>query len=707
MRALTISAVIAAALAPQGCSCGNDSDLTDGGMDNPTFDQCDADPEAFAQHAFLALDGHRARSQGEIDVYADIFKQAKDLDPDGTGPDPRELVARAIMNRPEFAERWIDVFMDALHVQRTDIQSEVDCWNTAARATVSPALATAVRDQMATQSGDGGGSWTMLDLARSAIALDDLTPVYRAQLFSMVAHPIPAANVPDIEAELARREDFGSTFDASYLHRDVVCLGCHTSETSVTDSDEPELDRHWPTPGAPERAVYGNPMGVSSERAHTAFRVDRFVVMNGSQRPWGWTNACGRFATPANIGDDIAGIDGKLASVVGTRTTVYTLEQALARGFAALRGVGVAEDETIADPDTALAWLVTLKMTEDVWRAATGTQLTIANYFPRNQAARDLLYSLANTYAKSGFSLKALLVAVVTSDYFARLAPDAGCGASPYTYPNVFDPWVIADADETRRHNGPGDAVTAIDARTLMGALSFAMEWTTQPGGNRFPDFGEGCTGTGSSTCQQLNANCQQFQACCTTYQVACQMGGVFPSVEVPFQQSVGTFMRNSERGFRGLDFQARLAWEDRYGACARPSWVPNDFIDGLVGRGAANPSTTVGDVISALKDRLINEPTIDPGAETEALAAIVGPLDASATAATVDGVRRVCGALVVSPQFLLQGIAGRSGERPVLTPGNADYAAICAEVAAGGIAGHTITCGSGSDPTLTLSVAR
>jgi hypothetical protein len=230
-----------------------------------------------------------------------------------------------------------------------------------------------------------------------------------------------------------------------------------------------------------------------------------------------------------------------------------------------------------------------------------------------------------------------------------------------------------------------------------MSSLSFALEWPTQPGGNRFPDFGEGCTGTGSATCQQLNANCQQFDSCCTSYQVACQMGGVFPSVEVPFQQSVGTFLRNSERGFRGLDFQARLAWEDRYGACARPGWVTNDFIDGLVGRGAANPSTTVGDVISALKDRLINEPAIEAGVETDALTAIVGPLDASATAATADGVRRVCGALVVSPQFLLQGIAGRGGEPPILTPGDVNYGAICADLATRGVEGHTITCDSGS----------
>jgi arsenate reductase len=84
----------------------------------------------------------------------------------------------------------------------------------------------------ATTAGDGKGAWSMADLARSAIALDDPTPLYRAQLFSMMAHPIIAANVPAVEAELARRADFGETFDSGFLHRDVVCLACHNSERS-------------------------------------------------------------------------------------------------------------------------------------------------------------------------------------------------------------------------------------------------------------------------------------------------------------------------------------------------------------------------------------------------------------------------------------------------------------------------------------------
>jgi hypothetical protein len=55
-----------------------------------------------------------------------------------------------------------------------------------------------------------------------------------------------------------------------------------------------------------------------------------------------------------------------------------------------------------------------------------------------------------------------------------------------------------------------------------------------------------------------------------------------------------------------------------------------------------------------------------------------------------------VCGALLEAPQFLLQGIAGRGGARPVLAPDTAGYAAICDALATGGIGvpGRGVTCG-------------
>lgn len=666
-RFLAIAIVLAA--------CGNDH-RPDGDDTNDTdvpFTECAGDPATFVRQSFLALDGRRPKSQAEVDVYVDLYTQTE-----AAGRDPKDAVARAIMTQPEFSDRWIETFMDALHVQRLDYQTEASCWDKTLRPTVDGGLATAVRSMAATTAGDGKGAWTMLDLAQSAIALDDITPVYRAQLFSMVAHPIPAANVPAIEAELARRADFGDTFDSAYLHRDMVCLGCHNSEHSVTDSDDAETDRHWPVPGLSELAVYGMSVGIAPDRAHTAFRVDDFVD-KGTAKPWGWTADCGSFAS--SVPDDPADVDGKLASVVGKRTTVYQLEAALGRGFDKLRGMAppIEANGGISDPDTALAWLVTLKITEDVWKQTTGTGLTIANYFPRNRAASDELFRLASAYTQSGFSLKALLVAIVQSDYFNRKPAELGCGKGPYTYPAVFDPWVLADADPARRLNGPGDIVTAIDPRTLITATNAALEWPAQPMPSRFPDYGDGCE---TETCSQMSSYCSAQHACCNAYKAACQMTGVLPSEQVPFERGIGMFLRNSERGFRGLDFQARLVWENRYGSCAKPRWVTTDFIDKIVTAASSDPSMTLGDLVAAIKDRIIGEPQLLDGTEKAALVAMFGAnLDQPVTSAAAGPARELCGALLESPQFLLQGIAGRGGESR-LTPTDASYDAICAALA-------------------------
>jgi hypothetical protein len=663
--------------------------------DNSTpFDQCGADPATFVRQSFLALDGRRPKSQAEVDVYVDLYNAAG-----MQSLDPKDTVARAIMNNPEFDEHWVDVVMDAMHVQRVDIQTEAACWETALRPTVDAMLATSIRGARATTTGDGQ-PFSMLDLARSALVLDDLTPIYRAELFSLVDHPIPAANVAPVQAELARREDFGATFDSAYLHRNIVCLGCHNSEHSVTDNDDPAKDRFWPVPGLPEKGVYGMSNGVDVTRAHGVFRVDGFVE-NGTTRPWSWTPECGSFAPPAGIPADPASIDTKLASITGAKPTVFDLEAALGRGFEALRGnpLVVGTDGAIADPDTALAWLVTLKITEDIWQQATGTTLTIANYFPRNEAASDLLDQLATKFIVSGYSLKALLSAIVATNYFDRLPAEAACGSGPYTYPNVYDPWVISDSDPAKRLNGPGDAVTAVDARTLVTAANAALSWPLPPGATRFPDYGEpGCE---TETCAQLPSDCG-FGQCCTTYHTVCQMGGVSPAVALAFDRGVGVFLRNSERGFRGIDFQARLVWENQYGACARPAWVTTDLIDGLMTAGMADPTATVGDVVSALKDRLVGEPAVAAGPETDAVVAIVGPLASPVSSLQPANVRRLCGALLGSPQFLLQGIAGHGGARPKLTPADAGYDAICAGLATQGLGvpGKAVTCAAG---TLTL----
>ncbi|MBK9037447.1 MAG: hypothetical protein IPL61_40420 [Myxococcales bacterium] len=616
-----------------------------GGDDGPGPDpgqldwrECDSTAEGFVRDATLALLGRRPTSQHEVDAFAALYRAAEDaVAADPTAPPPRAVVARALLAGPERGPRWTAHVMDALRVARVDDQSLAGCWGEARRTTIDPALAEFVRDNPAGSTAPA--AFSMLDLAQSAIALDDLTPIYRAHLFALVGQPLIAANVPPLEAELARRADVGATFDATYLNRDLVCLGCHNSEASVTDADDPGLDRHWPLPGLVDRALFGNSFGIGEPVAHAPFRVDGFVIETGRWQPWGMTRACGDFADPATVGPDPAGIAGHLGSLTGDRLTVRDLEAALARGFAALRagGLTIAADGTIADPDAALAYMVATSIVESAWREIIGTPLTIANYFPRNQAARDLLQELTDGFVASGFSLDHLLVAIVSTDYFSRLPPSAGCSVGPYPYPAVYDPWVIADPDPARHGNGPGDAVTPVSARTLLSAAYAALGWPA-PATEAFPVDEEACA---PLACGDLQSYCNFADACCVTYEAVCR-GTVDPAVldEMPFQRAIGAFLKLGERGFRGLDFQARLAWEDRFGTCRKPTRVTvDDFVDRAVAAGQAAPGATVADVVLVLKDRLVGEASIEPTAEAPALAAVLGSaLDAPAAASTVDG---------------------------------------------------------------------
>lgn len=622
------------------------------------------------------------------------------------------------MADPSFADRWSEHVMDALQIARIEDQSQRSCYGRARRdpgeGIADGALAAAVRDGSPREPADEAGRFTMLDLLRSAIALDDLSVVYRAHLYALVSRAIPAANVPPVEAELARREDFGLLFDAAYLNRDLVCLGCHNSDESVTYSPEPSQNRHWPVPGRFEAAIYGDPTGIDAARAHAAFRYEGLVVDptdGGAVRPWGWDAACGSFR-PDGLAPDPAGVDGRLGSLRGDLLTVFDLDAALGRGFESLARDGLVTDDTgaIADPDAAMAYLVAAAITEGVWRDVIGAPLTIANYFPRNQAARDELARLTARFIASRYSLRELLVAIVTSDYFDRRPPEAGCGAGPYDMPAIYDPWVTSDPDPARRQNGPGDAVAALPPRVLLRAAHDALEWP-RPRTYAFPeDSIEVAVCLDTYSCQELEGLCADEGTCCEAYEIGCVdppgPGEATNDEMRAFERGVGVFLKRGERGFRGLDFQARLVFEDAFGACRSPVDQP-DFIGGLVERAGATDGATVGDVVAALKDRLVGDPRTDGGSgERAAIEAIFGaPL--SAPAASVPELearaRAMCGVLLSSPLFLLGGIAAPDGDVvPLLTPASASYSAICEALAARSpLGGYDLTC---SDSQLVVS---
>lgn len=681
----------------------------------PSFRECVASDQSFVRQAMLAVVGHRPRSQAEVKVYADLMAAVRarsDADDTADPRDPRDLVVRAMLAEPGVIDRWSEVLMDAVKVARIEDQSQRSCYGARQRADDNGTLAAHVRDNLGSSAGDGLGSFSMLDLVRSAIALDDVSPVYRAHLFALVSRPIPAANVGPVEAELARREDYGTVFDAAYLNRDIVCLGCHNSEGSVTEHPDPAVNRHWPLPGSFERALYGSPVGVAPERAHAPFRFESFVgdTGGGTVSPWDWSPACGLFSADA-VPPDIAGVDGLFGNLRGDALTVFDLERALASGFESLAagGLEIGADGTIDDPDAALAYMVSASVAEAVWTEIIGTRLTISNYFPRNSESRDILFELTERLVANQYSLAELIIAVLTSDFFNRAAPSAGCGAGPYNMPPVFDPWVTGDDDPERRRGGAGDAVVALSARTLIGATYAALEWK-RPFFVRFPEQPaeiEICEALFS--CAEMAEQCSQDGTCCLSNEYLCANppgpGEPTGLDSYRFQKGIGAFLKNGQSGFRGLDFQARLVFEDRFGACRNPTSQP-DFVSELVdAAGAAD--APVGEVVAALKDRLVGSASVShrslagSASEKDAIEGIFGAeltAPTSAVAELEDRTRALCGALLSSPQFLLTGVAPADGAYvPTLTPEAFRYPAVCARVASRDLGGGLVaTCSGG-----------
>lgn len=621
-----------------GCmsSCADKGD-DDDDDDDFVVGECDAGDAAFVRTSTLAVLGRRTFGQYEVSEILDSASGA----PDDSAR--RSAILDAVFaNEDEYVDRWTEAIMDHLRVPRMDDQAMNACYGVRSRSDDSGQLAEYARDNLASDPGDGNGAFTMRDMLASAIRADDLSPIYRGHLFAMLSRPIPAANVLDpAVAELARRQDFGYLFDATYLNRDLVCLGCHNSEFSVTD-DAGDQDRHWPLPGLLEKAVYGASTGVNPDNAHAMFRCQDFsfdeffgcTPSGPTVAPWGWNTDCGQFSPDPP--PDLAGVSVTFATLQGDTSTVFDLEAALKRGVDVLAtdGLVLAGDGTPVDSEAAFAYLLAMSISEMAWEEIVGSPLTIANYFPRNQAQRDELKRITDAFVASHFSLRTLVTAILGSPYVNQKAPVDGCGTGAHVMPAIYDPWTLGEATEELRNNSPADGVAALPPLVLTRAAHSAMEWPVDE------------------------------------YRMFPQTGA-----DVVFLRGTGVFLKNGEPGFKGLDFQARLVWEARYAPC--DAGVP-DFVTGLVADAGA---ATVRDVVVALKDRLVNEASIDetPAAsggsgEAEAIEALFGASLDDPTSAVADlegSTRQLCGALLSSPQFLLGGLADpTNGPVPLLNSG-------------------------------------
>lgn len=666
----------AASGAGGGASSSNGGAVTggaggEGGTDQTPFDWtvCQSTAAAWVRRGLMAVLGRRPESQAEADVYEDLLTSLRLLH--ASSPNADHVAKRALIelwsHDPGYALRWGDFVMDALRVTRVETKSQQSCYLGAVTPTDDGELARWVRDHSAKEQAPD--AFSLNQLVASSLALDDLSPVYRAHLFATVTKPISGANVDFFELERARRQDFGATFFRSYLHRDLVCMGCHNSESSVTYDPDPAQSRAWPLDGLFEKALFGasdgqhpeteSPLGTDEMRSRSMFRVSG--VIDGDKQPFGWSSACGQFSEPDT--DDPLAVDTYFGSVRGLRVSVWDLERALARGTQRIKQSGLTRSPggEIADPDDAFAYLVATAITNQVFAEVMGPPLTIANYFPRNAFQKETLEALTNAFVEGGFSLRTLLSSIATLPLFNLQDPAEGCGPA-YSLPGVYEPFSREEATPDRRGNSQADAVFPMSTKPMRRALHRAMDW---PMWSEFPE------------------------------EIA---------EERERQLAWGFFLKDAEPGFRGLDFQGRLSWEQSYGECASPD-DQEDFIDALAARALASGATN-RDVVLALKERLVARPIVESTAESAALEALMGAgLDAPVTPDVTSWARSICGALTMSPQFMMLGpVPSERAARPVLSDLQTTYDAVCRKLeqrAAARKLGFTIGC---TEPLVTSS---
>ena len=538
----------------------------------------------------------------------------------------RDVAVRAMARTAAGQAAWADWFEDELYVARTGDKEFSRCFQTPRLPDQGGELVAWLRDAPPTAQYPLG-RFSMADVLRDAIAADDLSVIHRSYLFARMAKPTVGANVSAEELEYNARVNFGELFLQTYLHRNNTCMACHNSEYSVT----PETT--FPVPGLVEKAVFGASSGLPVvDASHAMFAVDgvvrepqyRFerqdvVVTYPGLEPWGMVGQCGSFWDPAErvVEPDWLGQDDRfLVSPYGAEGSVWDVESRLGAGMEGLRGQGlVVGDDGSVDGDQALAWLVGMHLADRVWNQAVGAPLTIAHGFPRNEGQQQILARLTRALVER-WSLADLLVAVTAEPAFN---PGVSCGADPYGMPAVYDPWTTTAAPG-QQGNGPGDRAHALPSRAVLRSAHDALGWPAPPEWS-------------------------------------------LSNKELTVLAAIGVFLRESQPGSAGSDFQGFLEFEALYGACRHPfGRAPGDLITALSVAGPAR-GATVGELAGVVRDRLLHDATMD-ATEAELVGALFGvPLDTPAAEAPAlrDGLGAYCGALLLSPGFWL-GTEARAG---------------------------------------------
>ena len=711
--------------------------------DSEVVERCDAGDEAFVRRLIPALWGRRPASSDEVDLLAQLAASIG-----------REGLVERMARSSEYVERWRLFVLDAMTVSRIHERSNPWCYGTPLLWPPDAELAAHVRDHTPQESARHSSAWTMYDLTASALVLDDLSPVYLANLF---VHLSVDFRTPNPETARGFRGTRVLDFTHAYLGRRLECLTCHTSRASTTDHPDPALDRTWQVPGWFEEAVFGDGAGRPIADMRPFFRrrgvvagayydndpvprEERPAELLEAHAPWGIDISCGRYWLPEEVApDDLQDDAAFFIRSFGADASVWDLVDLLRTGFDTLRAPGSAlPAEGAADQhlggEEAFVWMLAMTLADQVWSEVHGFPLTVSHGFARVEGQRDILRALAERFVQNGYSLRSLVAAAVLHPYFNQRSP-ATClqgAADAYLLP-VFDPWGEEDGVVGDLRNTVGQTVQRLPARTLVRSATWAMGWAPP----------------------------QEFFLT------------VHPD---PLYEQLGVFMKPPAPGFRGTSFQMTLAWEHRFAACRDPQpdecayfpileedlYGPNsreecplcgqaaaeicawderccdvdwaaicdpipctekseqpedvfmmsafpppprapddlDFVSKLL--QAAPDSATFRDAVAALKDRLLTDPRL-ADSEAPVLEALLGRSLGELLSTDPDAdarLRRVCGALLATPQFLLYGLEGAIAppeSRPGLAVGGSDFESLCQHARATLFDPGELTCEPGT----------
>ncbi len=630
----------------------------DGGEPTPpdpdTAESCDAGDEAFVKRLIPLMQGRKPEGMREVRLLVSMIVQL-----DALGVDGRAVLARGLASGDLYLRRWRQFMWEQLRINRVEMKSNFTCYSVANGPNAGPELAAFIRDNPALDT-MYAEKFSMADVLESALRLDDVSPIYRADMFARMARPLGGANASPEEIEVNARSNFGEIFESAYLGRRSGCLECHNSEESVTYNPDPKFNHFWSIPGNFERAIYGEAKGRPESELYAIFRISGFLVEQGGSRPWGMSS-CGSF-DPGRDGDILTD-KGYLGGELPAGQNLFDVDPLLMSGFTSLAADGLAlEDNLEVAPDQAIAYLTATNLVNNVWKEMMGHPLTLAHNFPRNEKQRQLLQTLTEAFVSEDYSLRTLVTEIALHPYFNVDAPDLCDTSTAYFLEPVFEPYAPTSADPDRRGNGVGDRVQRFSAWVLIESAMRSMWWALP----------------------------------------VRQVGGQdnFPALD--FLRDQGAFLKDAQNGFNGVDFNGLLSWENRVangddpqlgGACTGPlgqECATYEWIELMLVEGSKTPGTTVRDLAAAIKDRLIAEPTISDEAELAAIASVMG-LDPATKMSEVDtgtlelAARRFAGLIFNTPQFMLSGVPSRDqdpSQDPAFAVPGTDTAALCDQLA-------------------------